>query len=64
MREASPVASKMKETSLVRWTSLYPHRQNTGLALDSGVSEELGSPEGQTTCFICATFSDLTLKKI
>lgn len=54
----------MKETNLVRWTSLYPRRQNAGTALDLRVSEELESPGGQTTRFICATFSDPTLKKI
>lgn len=57
MREASPVAYKMKETSSVRWTHLYPHRQNARMALDLRVSEELESPGGQTTRFyLCHIF--------
>lgn len=57
MREASPVAYKMKEISSVCWTCLYPRRQNVGMALDLRVSEELESPGGQTTRFyLCHIF--------
>lgn len=60
MREAKPLAKKMKENKTVHST-VFILTDKTPQIYEPLKNH---SPGGQTECFICATFSDPALKKI